>query len=228
MRYCTKCNYSNEIDMNFCPLCGAEMTTTREVPVIASEPIAEAPAAPVQPEPQPVVAEPVTPPQPVYTQPVTPPQPTYAQPVTPPQPTYTQPVTPPQPTYTQPVTPPQPTYVQPQQPVYYQGTVAPQNQPSMALKIVSMVLSIVGLIFAAYGSLYTLIGLEEEGMAFGMALAFGLFFSPLSIVGLCLGSKCQSAGDTSVFSRLGKILGLVGLIVAGVNLFIGIIGLGAY
>ena len=226
MRYCTKCDYSSEIDMNFCPMCGGEMVAQREVPVIASEPIVEAPAAPaeleVQPIPQPV-PEPVYVPQPTYA-PVAPPQP--AQPVTPPQPTYA-PVTPPQPTYTQPVTPPQPTYAPPVQPVYYQGTVQ-GPRVSMGMKITSMALSIAGLLFAVYGFFYTLVGLSEEGMAFGMALVFGLFFAPFSIVGLALAGKCRSAGDTSAFSRVGKILGLIGVILAGFNLFLGMISLGMY
>ena len=122
---------------------------------------------------------------------------------------------------------PQPT-AQVQQPVY--EAYQPVKKPHLALKIVAMALSIGGIVMAAIGNLYTLIGLiEPEGyLAFSFALVFGLFFSPFSIVGLCLSNKCIDAGDTSAMSRVGKILGIIGIIVAGVSLFIGIASLGMY
>lgn len=102
------------------------------------------------------------------------------------------------------------------------------RKPHLAIKIVGMALSIAGAVFLSIGALYTLIGLIEEGMAFAFALVFSLFFTPLSIVGLCLSNKCINAGDYSAFSRVGKMLGIVGIIIAGVSLFIGIAALGAY
>ncbi len=109
--------------------------------------------------------------------------------------------------------------VEPIQTAPYVYVAAPK--PHLAVKIVGMSLSIAGLVFLAIGSLYTLIGLIEAGMAFAFALVFALFFLPLSIVGLCLSNKCINAGDTSAMSRVGKILGIVGIILAGVSLFIG-------
>ncbi len=121
---------------------------------------------------------------------------------------------------------PEQQYQQPQQPVYY--AYPPVNKPSLAVKIVGMVLSIVGLVFLSIGGLYTLIGLVEEGLAFAFALVFDLFFLPLSIVGLCLSNKCINAGDYSGMSRAGKTLGIVGIIIAAAALFIGCASLGLY
>jgi len=115
--------------------------------------------------------------------------------------------------------PVQPTYVEPIQPVH--NVYVPAPTPHLAVNIVGMALSISGLVFLAIGSLYTLIGLIEEGLAFAMAFTFSLFFLPLSIVGLFLSNKCLNAGDTSAMSRVGKILGIIGIIVAGASLFIG-------
>ena len=88
-----------------------------------------------------------------------------------------------------------------------------------------MTLSITGFSFLIIGLLYTFIGLMEQGLAFGMAVTFSLFFLPLSIVGLSLSKKCIIAGDNSAFSRVGKILGLLGIVFSAVSLFVGIIGL---
>lgn len=116
----------------------------------------------------------------------------------------------------------EPTYVAPIEPVQpIQNVYVPAPKPHLALKIVGMALSITGLVFLSLGALYTLIGLVEEGLAFAMALVFALFFLPLSIVGLCLSNKCLNAGDVSAMSRVGKILGIIGIIIAGVSLFIG-------
>lgn len=146
MRICPNCNHKGEDNMNFCPLCGSQMS------------------------------------------------------------------------YVQPTYEPQPTGFYP--------TPAPKK-PHLALKIVSMSLSIYGAVMMTLGLLYTLIGLAEEGMAFGMSFAFALFSLPMSIVGLCLASKCRDAGDTSAFSRVGKILGIVGIILSAVSLFIGFCSLAA-
>lgn len=120
---------------------------------------------------------------------------------------------------------------------YVQPTFEPQHtdfypdpapkKPHLALKIVSMSLSIYGAFMMTLGLLYTLIGLAEEGMAFGMSFAFALFSLPMCIVGLCLAAKCQDAGDTSAFSRVGKALGIVGIILSAVALFIGFCSLAA-
>lgn len=114
------------------------------------------------------------------------------------------------------------------QPQFTQNVqIMPQQKPSLGLKITAMVLSITGFSFLVLGFVYTLIGLVEPGLAFGMAFAFALFFLPLSIVGFALSIKCRNAGDVSAFSRVGKILGLIGIILAICSLFIGLVSLGA-
>ena len=114
-----------------------------------------------------------------------------------------------------------------QPPVYYVAQ-PPVKPPHLALKITAMALSIVGMVFLSMGGLYTLIGLAAEGVALGMAVAFALFFLPLSIVGLCLSVRCQNGGDTSAFSRVGKALGFAGIAVAAGSLLLGILSLGMY
>jgi len=110
----------------------------------------------------------------------------------------------------------------------YQPYTQPvQPRVSLGLKITGMALSIEGFGLGLVEILYTLIGLIEEGMAFGMAFAFSLFVLPMCIAGFILSIKCTNAGDTSAFSRVGKGLGLAGIILAGVSLFIGFASLAA-
>ena len=113
------------------------------------------------------------------------------------------------------------TYYTPQQNPYYPAYNL--KKPPLGLKITAMVLSILGFVYMIFGFLYTLIGLVEEDMAFAMAFTFALFFLPLSIVGLSLSAKCINQGDTSTFSRLGKVFGIIGIILAAVSLFIGFV-----
>ena len=99
------------------------------------------------------------------------------------------------------------------------------NAP-LGMKIAGMAISILGLVFMLYGFFSTLIGLAEEGMAFGMAFAFSLLFLPLCIVGLVLSNNCKNLGDTSAFSTVGKIFGIIGIVLAGISLFIGFVTIG--
>lgn len=131
--------------------------------------------------------------------------------------------------------PAQPVYEQPayQQPAYqqpqpmYQYTQTVSAEPSKGKVITGMALSIAGLSFAAIGLLYTLMFMAvepEAGFAFGFVLSF--FSLPLSIVGMVISNGCINAGSTSAMSRIGKKLGLVGLILSGVMLFFAFISLG--
>ena len=137
----------------------------------------------------------------------------------------------PQPQYVAPQ-PEQPQYAEPQQPQYTQPMyaqpqyVAPQpSTPSKAKAIVGMALGAAGLFFAVLGFFYTLAFVAIDGaFAIGMSIGFGIFSMPLSLVGFIMSSKARNAGDRSVFTKLGKIFGLVGTIVSGVNLIVGIIG----
>jgi len=115
-------------------------------------------------------------------------------------------------------------------PAYTPPAYTPVNKPKLATKIVGMALSIAGLVFVAIGGLYTLFfSLLGEGVAaIVFSVVFDLFFIPLSIVGLCLSGKCINAGDRSTMSRVGKILGIVGIVIAGAALLIGIASAGMY
>lgn len=197
MYVCPNCNKQSETPANFCPRCGTAMIIAPEVQV-------EAPQQAV-PQPQYVAPQPE--------------QPQYAEPQ---QPQYVQPQ------YTQPQ---QPIYNQPQynQPMYAQPQyVAPQpSTPSKAKAIVGMALGAAGLLFAVNGFLYTMIFMAKDGGEAGlaMALVFGFFSIPLSLVGLIMSAGTRKAGDTTIFSKLGKIFGLIGVILSGVTLLIGIVGL---
>ncbi len=203
MYNCSKCDFKTETAINFCPQCGNAMVLMQPV------------AAPTAPLTQEIPAQPA---EPVNTQPV---QPAYTQQA---QPTYTQPA---QPAYTQQA---QPTYTQPTEPAYtgytqqaYYQPVTEQKVP-LGLKITGMVLSIVGLMFA----FFTFIGTVESfdyGDAFSGAFVLTLFFGALPIVGLVMSNKCRNDGDTSAFSKVGKILGIVGIALFGFCLFLGLVSL---
>ena len=89
-----------------------------------------------------------------------------------------------------------------------------------------MAMAIGGMALAIIGLLYVLIGLEEgDGFSFGLAIGFGIFSLPLSIVGRIMAGKSQEAGNTSGMCSTGRTLGLVGLIVSAVMFFFGFISL---
>lgn len=94
-----------------------------------------------------------------------------------------------------------------------------------ALGFVGMGLAIGGLFMVGIGILYTLFGMIETGLAFGMSVAFGLFSMPLAIVGRNLSSKSQERGNTSAACSVGRGLGLAGIIATCGMLFLGIINL---
>ncbi len=191
MYYCPKCNVTSEMEMRFCPQCGApamEMPTPAAPVVEAAQPIVEPVVETVAEPVVETVAEPAV-------EPVVP-----AAPVAPVAPVAV-------------VIPP----------------VEEKKPPHLALKIVSMALSIGGLVFAAIGNLYALIfGFIEEGMGLGMAIGFGMFSLPLAIVGLSLANKCLAAGDTSAMSRIGRTLGIVGIIATAAGVMLGFMTLFAF
>ncbi len=135
----------------------------------------------------------------------------------------------------EPVQPVEP--VQPAQPVTYsyQPTLAAQPQyvpqpqytpqtqgPSLAMKIVGMALSIGGFFFAflAFFSSMSILGYDE---AFVMAFVYSIFSLPISIIGLIFSIKGSSQGDTSAFSKVGKIFGIIGLALMGFILFVSLV-----
>ena len=100
----------------------------------------------------------------------------------------------------------------------------PAPQYSKAKSIVGMVLSIVGLFFAFLGFIYTAAAIDiDEEIGFAMSFAFSFFSFPLSIVGIILSKGNANLGDTSAFVKVGKILGIIGLILAGIMAFLGFI-----
>lgn len=94
-----------------------------------------------------------------------------------------------------------------------------------ALGFVGMGLSIGGLFMACFGILYTALGMIETGLGFGMSIAFSLFSLPLSIVGRNLCNRSVERGNTAKPCSIGRGLGLAGIIVTGVMLFLGIVNL---
>ena len=116
---------------------------------------------------------------------------------------------------------------------------APQNVPApvavkaepvidgktRALGFVGMGLGIGGVVMGALGLLYTMIGLNLEGMGFAFSLIFGLFSMPMSIVGRILSNKSIEGGNTSGVCSAGTKLGMAGMIVSAVMLFFGFISL---
>ncbi len=124
-----------------------------------------------------------------------------------------------------PAPPVQPVYQEPVQPQYqYQQPVYTAAPPSKAKSIVGMALSIAGIAMSSLASFYSLIFLIEEELE-GVAVSGILFFFfsfPLSLVGLILSKNYINAGGTNTFSRVGKILGIVGVILSSVMLFFGL------
>ena len=125
----------------------------------------------------------------------------------------------------------QPDYSYNQQPDYSYNQPAysynQQPQPSGGSKasgFIGMGLAITGFVLALFGFIYTIISLEvDEAMAFGMSIGFGIFSLPLSIVGMKLSSNSRASGNTSAVCGVGKGLGLAGLILSCVMLFIGFV-----
>lgn len=93
------------------------------------------------------------------------------------------------------------------------------------LGFVGMGLAIAGLFFAALGTLYALIGIEEMGLGFGMSVGFGMFSVPCSIVGKILSEKSAAAGFCGTPTTVGSKLGLFGIIASAVMMTVGLINL---
>ena len=235
MYICPNCKRTSETPVAFCSACGTRMVETQPAPETPAyqAPVAPAPEtpayqAPVAPAPEaPACQAPVTPaPEaPAYQAPVAPAPaaPAYQAPVAPaPEaPAYQAPAAP---AYQAPAAPvyqaPAPQYAPPA----YQAEVV--NKPNKAKSIVGMALGIGGLALAAFGLLYTLIFLSmEAGLAFGYSIGFGIFSMPMSIVGMVISRGNIDAGDESAMSNVGKNLGLVGMILSCVMLFLGFIAL---
>ena len=211
MAFCPNCGNKIEEGCAFCGACGTRVAAPAApaAPVAPVEPAAPAWAAPIENTAAPTYTAPEAP---AYTAPAAP---TYTAPEAP---AYTAPAAP---TYTA------PTYTAPAAPTWN----APAQQAEVsggdkAKGIVGMAMAIGGMALAIIGLLYVLIGLEEgDGFSFGLAIGFGIFSLPLSIVGRIMAGKSQEAGNTSGMCSTGRTLGLVGLIVSAVMFFFGFISL---
>lgn len=123
--------------------------------------------------------------------------------------------------------------VQPVQPAqndqYYYSAVKPArvelSKKDKIFGFVGMGLSIGGVFMAVLGLLYTMIGMIETGIGFAMAIAFGMFSVPLSIVGLKLTGQSKDAGNTSGVCTAGTATGIAGIAVSGLMVFLGFINL---
>lgn len=103
----------------------------------------------------------------------------------------------------------------------------PEKKVPLGKVIAGMALSIGGVVMASLAALVTLATLAEDAeIAFGMSIVYGGFFGfPLSLVGLILSKGAVNAGSKSSMAKVGKILGLVGVILSAVSLGLGFIGL---
>ena len=126
--------------------------------------------------------------------------------------------------------PVQPTHTAPAQPTYYNPvsySPAPVNKPNLAKKIVGMALSIEGFVVAMFAALFSLVAFDESTveMAFGMVMYFSLLGMPGSIIGLIFSNEARNSGDTSSFSHVGRSLGLAGIIVMAISLFVAFVAM---
>ena len=224
MPNCPNCGQEIDPAGLFCGSCGSVIGTmdgdatvrVRQAPVKPA-----APAAPVQPAYQAPIA-PATPAEPVKpAAPAAPVQPAYQAPA---QPAYQAPAAPVYQAPVQPVYQQAPVYQTPAQPAYQ----APQQRTGIdggtrAKGIVGMALGIGGFALAIIGMIYVLIGLDfGYGLSMGFAVGFGIFSLPLSIVGRILAGKSQDMGNDSKMCSVGRVLGLVGIIVTAVMFLFGI------
>ncbi len=208
MKTCPYCNATLEDTVRFCHICGKE------------QPAQETPATYVQP---PYYEQPQQ--QPYYEQPA------YEQPAA-----YAQPQ---QPTYEQPAVYAQQNYYE-QPPVYaqppYAAPITPP--PSKAKSIVGMILSIASVAMGGTGllltALFTLAGMADQDVEVMsvLGIVYGFMFLvialPLAIIGFVMSSKAIAQGSTLTISRVGKILGIVGLILSGVLLILAIANIGLF
>ncbi len=241
MYICPNCKRTSEAPMNFCVGCGTPMV--EQAPAVAQPQYQQVPVQQPQYEQPQYQQAPVQQPQyeqPQYQQaPVQQPQyeqPQYQQaPVQQPQyeqPQYQQaPVQ--QPQYAQPQFQQAPVQQQYTQPQYQQQYAPVTNQtvnagPSKAKVIIGMVLSIVGLAmaFICFVSYFSNLDYNGGAYAFGYAFGFSIFSFPAALVGLIFSKNNRNEGDISAMSMIGKILGLVGVILSGVTLFIGLCCIG--
>lgn len=126
--------------------------------------------------------------------------------------------------------PTQPVYSAPvYTPIYNAPSVIPEvSGKAKAMGFIGMGLGIGGLVFAIIG-IFCVIGFMSDyylaEMAFFWALYLSFFSMPMSIVGRILAGKGMEGGNFSGACKAGSGLGLAGLIISCVMLFLGFISL---
>ena len=123
------------------------------------------------------------------------------------------------PTYT----PPTYTYVPP---TYYYPTPARPEPCEVPIgkKIVGMVLAIVGMVMAFAGFFVTAMEMDYRyGEPFTYAFAYSILSFPGSIVGLNLSNQNREDGDTSGFSMVGRVMGIIGIALMAFTMFLGFV-----
>ncbi len=114
-------------------------------------------------------------------------------------------------------------------PIYNAPAVIPEvSGKTKALGFVGMGLGIGGLFFAIFGLLFTIANMDsyyDDGTALFLAIYMSIFSMPLSIVGRILAGKSRDGGNLSSVCRVGTSLGLAGLIVSCVMLFLGFVSI---
>ena len=129
-----------------------------------------------------------------------------------------------------PAAPAEPVYSAPvYTPIYNAPAVIPEvSGKTKALGFVGMGLGIGGLFFAIFGLLFTIANMDsyyDDGTALFLAIYMSIFSMPLSIVGRILAGKSRDGGNLSSVCRVGTSLGLAGLIVSCVMLFLGFVSI---
>ncbi|MBR0360164.1 MAG: hypothetical protein IIX21_03525 [Clostridia bacterium] len=113
------------------------------------------------------------------------------------------------------------------EPVYtYSAPVAPASSSPAGkiLGIISMVCGIVGIFFTGISFFMSFGGFTDDDIA-SMAMFYALFFVAFGIAGMILGSMSKNKGFMGSMATVGKTLGMVSIIVAGVAFFFSFIGL---
>lgn len=119
-------------------------------------------------------------------------------------------------------------------PVVQPGLVPVMTEPprlsvkTKVLGFVGMGLSIGGFVIAILGILYTMIFMEIPPAGAVFAFYLSVFSMPLSIVGRILSKKSIEGGNQSTVCTVGTRLGLAGIIISAVMLFLGFTNLMVY
>ncbi|MBO5892536.1 MAG: zinc ribbon domain-containing protein [Oscillospiraceae bacterium] len=127
-------------------------------------------------------------------------------------------------------TPAEPVYSAPvYTPTYNTPAVIPEvTGKTKALGFIGMGLGIGGFVFAIIGIICVLSFMWDSffvEMAFFWSLYLSFFSMPMSIIGRILAGKSIEGGNTSGVCRAGTGLGLAGVIISCVMLFLGFISL---